>query len=69
MAAADASGSTVLTAPPYPVAVAVFSISGGPATAGLADSPAGDTQSNRSGEGSELTSPVKHGPLPDEGDA
>jgi hypothetical protein len=40
MAAAEASGSTVLTAPPYPVAVAVFSVSRSSANAGVVTAPA-----------------------------
>src|SRR4051794_18531063 len=39
MAAAEASGSTVLTAPPYPVAVGFLSVSRGSAKAGLATAP------------------------------
>src|SRR6478735_6634396 len=39
IAAADASGSTVLTAPPYPVAVAVLAVSRGSACAGAATAP------------------------------
>ncbi|WCI10010.1 hypothetical protein PJ267_02250 [Arthrobacter sp. OVS8] len=39
IAAAEASGSTVLTAPPYPVAVASLTVSLGSANAGLATAP------------------------------
>src|SRR5919205_185360 len=40
MAAADASGSTVLTAPPYPFAVAFLSVPRSSADAGVVTAPA-----------------------------
>src|SRR5690242_15997593 len=65
MAAADASGSTVLTAPPYPVAVAVLSVTRSSAKAGLATAPAvtllrGRTTLN--GPGTGTARPATHRP-------